>query len=232
MKFSGFIKTSLIDYPDTLASVVYLPKCNFSCSFCHNSDLLDDHLPDIEQETIFNHLEKRKNIIDGIVITGGEPTLHDGLISFLEKVKTKGVKIKLDTNGYRPVVLKKILEHNLVDYVAMDIKNTQEKYMKTVSRENMEFDNILESIKLIKNAGIDYEFRTTLMKEYHSKLDVDELGKLVDGSKKFVFQQYEYSEKQIKDMKYTFFSVEEMLEMKDKLNDSYKVDKIEVRGRF
>lgn len=232
MKFSGFIKTSLIDYPDTLASVVYLPKCNFSCSFCHNSDLLDDHIPDIEQETVFKHLEKRKNIIDGIVVTGGEPTLHGGLIPFLEKVKTKGVKVKLDTNGYKPLVLKKILENDLVDFVAMDIKNTQEKYLDTVSLKNMEFNKILESIELIKNAGIDYEFRTTLMKEYHSKLDISELGKLIDGSKKFVFQQYEYSEKQIKDKKYTFFSVEEMAAMKDKLKDTYKIDKIEVRGRF
>lgn len=232
MKFSGFIKTSLIDYPDTLASVVYLPKCNFNCNFCHNSDIVEHQNPDIEQEEIFKHLQKRKNIIDGLVITGGEPTLHDGLLPFLREVKNYGVKIKLDTNGYRPDVLKTIFQEKLVDYVAMDVKNSQEKYLNTIALDKMDFSNIPESINMIKNSGVDYEFRTTLMKEFHSHRDINDLCELINGAKLYVLQQYQYSEKQIKDEKYTFFAVDEMKEIRDKMKAVHDIGEIAIRGRF
>lgn len=232
MNFSGFLKTTLIDYPDTLASVVYLPKCNFRCGYCHNSDLVFYHSTEYDEELIINHLKKRKGIIDGIVITGGEPTLHNDLFKFMKKVKDLGVKVKLDTNGYKPDVIKKIIENNLVDYIAMDIKNTYKNYANTVSINNFRYDNIKESINIIINSGIEYEFRTTLIKEFHSTFDVLEMGNLINGAKKYVLQQYEYSDKQIIDKKYSFFTVEEMEVLKNELKLAYNIGKILIRGRF
>ncbi len=232
MKFSGFVKTSLIDFPDTLASVIYLPRCNFNCSYCHNKDLIDEHISHINQEEIFSHLEKRKKIIDGIVVTGGESTIHDGLIPFLRKLRTFDVKVKLDTNGYRPNIIKKIINEELVDYIAMDIKNSKKAYLDTISLDKMNFDNIIESIEVIKTSGVDYEFRTTLMKEFHSKEDIKGIASLISSSEKFVLQQYEYSDKQIRNQKYTHFPVEEMHNIKNEILDEYNIGKIEVRGRF
>ncbi len=232
MKFSGFVKTSLIDYPDTLASVVYLPMCNFNCSYCHNKDLVEGALGHIDQSEIFRHLDKRKNIVDGIVITGGETTIHDGLMPFLRKLRAFDIKVKLDTNGYRPDILKKILKEELIDYIAMDIKNSKKAYLDTISLDKMNFDNIIESIEVIKASGIQYEFRTTLMKEFHTADDITSIGALLHLSKKFVLQQYEYSKKQVKDISYTFFPVEEMNEIKNKLQETYSIEEIEVRGRF
>lgn len=232
MKFSGFIKTSLIDYPDTLASVVYLSNCNFNCGFCHNSDLVKGLPSDIDEEVIFNHLEKRKNIIDGLVVTGGEPTLHKELITFLRKARKKNIKIKLDTNGYKPEILEQIFNENLVDYVAMDIKNSQKKYLETISINKMNYDNILKSVKNIKSADIDYEFRTTLMKEFHSESDIEAIGMLINGAKKFVFQQYQYSEKQIKEYDYKYFTIAEMEIFKKNLEMKFEIKKIEIRGKF
>lgn len=232
MKFSGFVKTTLIDYPDTLASVVYLPKCNFRCGYCHNSDLVFYHSTEYDEELIINHLKKRKGIIDGIVITGGEPSLHNDLFKFMEKVKDLGVKVKLDTNGYKPDVIKEIIDNNLVDYIAMDIKNTYRNYEKTISINNFSYENIKESINIIINSGIEYEFRTTLIKEFHSTFDVLEMGNLINGAKKYVLQQYEYSDKQIIDKKYSFFTVEEMEVLKNELKLAYNIGEILIRGRF
>ena len=148
------------------------------------------------------------------------------------KVKNLGIKVKLDTNGYKPEVLKKIIDGKLVDYIAMDIKNTLKNYEKTISIKNFKYENIKESINIIMNSGINYEFRTTLIKEFHLKSDIIEIGNLINGSKKYVLQQYEYSDKQIIDKKYSFFTVEEMEVLKNELKLAYNINEILIRGRF
>lgn len=231
MKVVGFLKTSMIDYPNTLASVVYTPKCNFNCEFCHNKDLVYEEMIPVEHTTIFKHLDKRQGIIDGVVITGGEPTLQKNIVPFIKALKAKGLKVKLDTNGHKPEILKALLDNQLLDYVAMDIKNSWAKYDMT-AQSNVSAHKIRESIDLLKNSVIDYEFRTTLIKEFHTIEDIQSIGKIVHKSKRFVFQQYDYSDKQIKNQKFNFFTMEEMTRFKEEIAVQYSIDEIIVRGRY
>lgn len=232
MKIAGYLKTSLIDYPNTVASVVYTSSCNFSCEFCHNKDLVEGIEETFSHQTVFDHLEKRKNIIDGVVITGGEPTLQKNLVSFIQDIKSKGFKVKLDTNGYKPEVLATLLDNDLVDYVAMDIKNTTDKYAQTISQSTLEFDSIQRSIKLLKDSSIDYEFRTTWIKEFHHEQDVKGIGELIKNAKRYVFQQYQYSDKQLKDCQYNYFTLDEMNRLKDEISNRYNIEEVVVRGRY
>lgn len=232
MKIAGYLKTSLIDYPGTVASVVYTSACNFSCEFCHNKDLIEDTQTAVDHEMVFNHLDKRVNILDGVVVTGGEPTLQKNLIPFIKTIKAKGFKVKLDTNGYKPEILKELLSHNLVDYVAMDIKNTSDKYAVTISKDIMSIEAIKKSVQLLQESGIDYEFRTTWIKEFHHENDVHGIGEMIMGSKRYVLQQYQYSDKQIKDQHYNYFTLEEMGRLKDEIAVHYDIEEVIVRGRY
>lgn len=209
MKIAGFIKTSMIDYPDTLSSVIFTKACNFNCGFCHNGDLLDHDLSLINPEVILDHLDKRKGIIDGLVITGGEPTLQLNLLPFIRKVKAKGLKVKLDTNGYQPEVINKLLDDGLIDYIAMDIKSDLSNYHH-ITGISLDINQIKKSIKLIKNSEIDYEFRTTVMKKYHSCDSFEEIGRLLGDVKRFTLQQYTYADKQVEDEDYGFYTINEM----------------------
>jgi pyruvate formate lyase activating enzyme len=192
MNIQGFQKLTLLDYPGLMACTVFTGGCNFRCPFCHNASLVtepDENEPFTEQE-ILDYLEKRKNTLEAVCITGGEPLLEKELPLFLEKIKATGKLIKLDTNGYLSKRLKDILNAGLVDYVAMDIKNSPEKYPLTAGLEGMSMDPIYESIDAIMNAGIDYEFRTTVVKELHSEEDFEKISEMIKGCKKYYIQSF------------------------------------------
>lgn len=193
MKIAGFQKLTLLDYPNHVACIIFTKGCNFRCPFCQNSNIINDNFDElINEKDIFDYLEKRKKILDGVVITGGEPTINKDLKDFIIKIKTLGLKIKLDTNGYNPIMLKNLIDEKLVDYVAMDIKQTMEKY-KLVSGVNINKDNILESIKILEESDIDHEFRTTVIKEYHTLEDIINICSLFSEDTKYYLQNFRNS---------------------------------------
>lgn len=173
MIVDGFNKLTLLDYPGLTACIIFTRGCNFNCSFCQNSTLIKINPNEglINNEEILSYLKKRKNILDGIVISGGEPTIQKDLISFIKEIKSIGLKVKLDTNGYMPDVLKTLLDNNLIDYVAMDIKNSFDKYNQIIKKK-IDIERIIESIKILKQSNIEYEFRTTIVKEFHTLEDL------------------------------------------------------------
>lgn len=190
MKIVGMQKLSMVDYPDKASCVIFTKGCNYHCPFCHNSSLLDNSCKDvIPEKEIFEYLDKRKGIIEAIVVSGGEPTLQSDLKDFLRKLRQKDILIKLDTNGGNPKILKEIIEEKLVDYVAMDIKNSLEKYPLTTMISSLDVKNVLESISLLKENKIDYEFRTTIVKELHTIDDIESMTKLI-GSSKYYLQNF------------------------------------------
>lgn len=190
MNFGGFEKITLIDYPGKIACVVYTIGCNFRCPYCHNPELVDETVETIiTEEEILDFLDKRKVMIDGVVITGGEPTMHPELLDFMRKVKEKGFLVKLDSNGTNPAFLRKAIDENLVDYLAMDIKSPLSKYSQTVARP-VDIDAIRESISLLISGGVDYEFRTTLIKALVSPQDIEEIGEEIAGAKKYYLQKF------------------------------------------
>lgn len=200
MEIKGWIKNSFIDYPGTIATTIFTGGCNFRCPFCHNGDLVLRYkeLPSIPATSVINHLSKRKGLIDGICISGGEATLQGyELLSFLRFIKKNNIKIKLDTNGYQSQWIQTLLTEELVDYVAMDIKNTPSKYAQTTGLKICNLSEIQKSIDLIRSKAKDYEFRTTVIKEFHTESDLFEIGTWLKGSKKYCLQQYQKSEKQI-----------------------------------
>ena len=186
----GVQKTSLLDFPDKISAIVFTQGCNFDCGYCHNPDLLSSKKDIYKTDVFFEFLDKRKGKLDGIVITGGEATLQPDLIPFIKEVKARGFAIKLDTNGYRPDVLKEALP--LIDYVAMDIKAPFEKYSE-LTRINIDTNKIKESINLILNSNIDYEFRTTVLKSQLTYDDFEKIGILIKGAKKYYLQKFEAS---------------------------------------
>ena len=196
IKFFGLQKSTLLDYPSKLAATIFTGGCNFCCPFCHNSDLvyLDENIKEIKEADILEYLTKRKNILDGVCISGGEPLLHRGLISFINKVKNLGLLVKLDTNGFLYEELKKIIDLKLVDYVAMDIKNSPNKYGLTCGVKNIDLTNIYKSVDLLKRGIVDYEFRTTIVKEYHDLNDIKEMGLWLNGAKNYYLQSFRNSE--------------------------------------
>jgi len=175
---SGLQKMTLLDYPGKVACTIFTQGCNFRCPFCHNSDLLGSEGPEtIPEETLMAFLRKRVGLLDAVCITGGEPTLQPGLEDLIVKIKALGYLVKLDTNGSRPEVLKALVEKNLLDYVAMDIKNSPEKYGATAGVPNMRLDKIEESIQYLLAGNVAYEFRTTVMDELHEPEDFEAIGK-------------------------------------------------------
>ena len=195
MNICGYQKTTLLDYPGHVAATIFTGGCNFRCPFCHNSDLVVNSTmsPCISQEEIFSFLKKRKNVLSGICITGGEPTLQTNLSKFIKKVRSLGYKIKLDTNGYRPDVISSLLEDNLLDYIAMDIKAGLSNYAKVSGIPNLDTSKIKESISIIENSGIDYEFRTTVVKELHNRQDFLEISEMLSSSSSYFIQSFKDS---------------------------------------
>jgi len=189
MKIGGIQKTSLLDYPDVISAIVWTIGCNFRCPFCYNKDIVLGNVHLIPEKEIISFLKKRKGLIEGLVITGGEPFLQKDLSDFCEKVKKLSYLIKVDTNGMYPKELKKLLEKNLIDYIAMDIKAPKKKYEK-LTNIKLNIKKIEESIKILQNSKIDYEFRTTFVPGLLTKNDIIEIGKWLKNSKKFYLQQF------------------------------------------
>ena len=194
---AGLQKMTLLDYPGKVACTVFLQGCNFRCPFCHNSDLLGKEGPEpISEETLLTFLKKRVGLLDGVCITGGEPTLQPGLKDLIGKIKELGFLVKLDTNGTRPDVMKELVQAGLVDYVAMDVKNSPENYGKTAGVPNMTLDRVEESIRFLLSGAVDYEFRTTVADELHDAEDFAAIGKWLQRldpdhkAKNFFLQPY------------------------------------------
>lgn len=191
IKIKGLQKTSLIDYPDKICCVVFLPRCNFRCPFCYNIDLISNYekLPDIKEEEFFEFLKSKKQWLDGVCVTGGEPTLHKELPDFLAKIKKLGFLVKLDTNGTNPGMVKDLIEKKLVDFIAMDIKAPLERYQEVV-KVDVDKEKIKESVELIKNSDIDYEFRTTVVPDLYDEKDALAIAHWLKGAKKYCIQQF------------------------------------------
>ncbi len=191
MKLGGLQKLTLVDYPGKVAATVFTLGCNFRCQFCHNSGLFiwtKEDTQTITEKELFNFLEARQGLLDGVCITGGEPTLQPDLSRFIGKIREKGFAIKLDTNGSNPEVLESLIKEGLVDYVAMDIKAAPEKYGE-VTNTQINIEKIKRSVDLVKKLP-DYEFRTTVANRLQSKEDLLRIIQWLSGSKKYFFQQY------------------------------------------
>lgn len=174
---AGLQKMTLLDYPGKVACTVFLQGCNFRCPFCHNSGLLGaPEQPPIPKEELLSFLKKRQGLLDGVCVTGGEPTLHPELPTLLREIKSLGYAVKLDTNGYRPEVLKQLAEEGLLDYVAMDIKNCPARYGETAGVPHLDLSKIEESMEFLISGDLDYEFRTTVVQELHSSQDILAMG--------------------------------------------------------
>lgn len=194
MNIFGYQKTTLLDYPGYVACTIFTGGCNFRCPFCHNAELITNSSSNlIPEEEIFAFLKKRKNILSGICITGGEPTLQTGLVPFIEQVRTFGYKIKLDTNGYRPEIISDLISKNLLDYIAMDIKAGFSNYAKVCGIQNFSIDTIKQSISIIESSGVDYEFRTTVVKELHTEQDFFEIAEMISPKSPYYLQSFKDS---------------------------------------
>ncbi|MBO4290239.1 MAG: anaerobic ribonucleoside-triphosphate reductase activating protein [Lachnospiraceae bacterium] len=189
MKIHGLQKMTLLDFPGRVACTVFLGGCDFRCPFCHNFELADGTAqPVMDDEELLAFLKKRRGLLDGVAFTGGEPLLYRELPELLRKIRELGFAVKLDTNGAHPALLRQILEEGLADYVAMDIKNSPAKYAVTCGVERLDMDAIRESISLLMNGVTDYEFRTTVVAEFHEAADFEEMGKLIAGAKRYFLQ--------------------------------------------
>ena len=190
MKICGLQKLTLLDYPSKVACTVFLYGCNFRCPFCHNASLVTDALcGEISMENFFSFLDKRKGVLDGVCVTGGEPLINAEINEFLAEIKNRGFLVKLDTNGSFPSKLKDAVNKGLVDYVAMDIKNCPEKYdLSTGVKTDLEAIN--ESIEFLKSDKIDYEFRTTVYKDAFDEYSMRKIGEWIKGAKKYFLQNF------------------------------------------
>lgn len=191
MNICGLQKTTLLDFPGHVAATIFTGGCNFRCPFCHNRDLLgNDAPPAFTAEEILRFLTRRAKILEGVAITGGEPTLQPDLREFLLHVRDLGLKIKLDTNGYRPEVLKSLCMDGLIDYVAMDIKTCKERYAAVSGAPSLHIEKIEESVEFLKSGAVPYEFRTTVVKELHSARDFERIGPWLAGSSRYFLQNF------------------------------------------
>lgn len=196
MLIAGLQKTTLIDYPDKLACIIFLAGCNFRCPWCYSSELVLPlkiaKQPRISEQEVFNFLKSRQGLLNGVVICGGEPTMNKDLPLFIEKIKQLGFSVKLDTNGSNPKMLKDLVEAKLIDYVAMDIKISPENLVyKNIMIEGITMDNIKESVEYLKTGKVDFEFRTTTVNTVHKKEDFVEIAKWIGGSNvKYYLQNF------------------------------------------
>lgn len=217
MKICGLQKTTLLDFPGHVAATVFLDRCNFRCPFCHNSGLLDGEAEALfSQEEVLDFLKKRKGILEGVCITGGEPTLAADLESFIREIRGLGYLVKLDTNGYRPEVLKNLVLSGLLDYVAMDIKAGRDNYSKAAGKEGLKIENIEESVSFLMSGRVPYEFRTTAVKGIHDLGDFSDIGRWLAGSSPYYLQNFEDSG-QVLCPGFRSFSREELEEFLDVL---------------
>ena len=231
IKFGGIQKLTLLDYPGQVACTLFTVGCNMKCPFCHNKDLVfvPENLNYLNPDDVLDFLNKRQGIIDAVCITGGEPLLQEGLLDFLRQVKELNYKVKVDTNGLFPERLKEFIDSGLVDYIAMDIKNTFEKYALTIGLNESEqlIKTIKKSIKYLLDSDIDYEFRTTIVKEYHTKEDLIEIAKYIKDAKNYYLQQFVDSGKCIKEG-LNSYNTEEMQELYESVKEI--IPDVQLRG--
>lgn len=195
MKFCGIEHLSLVDYDSKLTCTLFTNACNFQCRFCHNQNLVySNNLQEIPFEDILDYLKTRKNYLEAVCISGGEPTLHSDLPNYIQKIKNLGYLIKLDTNGTNPKMLKHLIDNKLVDYIAMDIKTDLKNYPEITNVKHINLMNIQESINIIQNSNIDYEFRTTLVKEFHNVDTMINISNWIKNPQKYFLQKFKPSE--------------------------------------
>jgi len=229
MKIGGLQKLSLIDFPGLLSCIVFTQGCNFRCSYCHNPELVlpEKFSPEIDIDSFFQFLEMRKKYLEGVSITGGEPTIHSDLPLFIEKIKNMDFKVKLDTNGWNPEILKKLFEKELLDYISMDVKGPFDKYSE-IAGVKVDIEKIKESIELIKEAKIPYEFKTTVVKSQISFNDFKKIGEVIKGARHYFLQKF-IPTKCVNPsfLKETTYSDEEFEDIKKFMNSF--VEKCEIR---
>lgn len=192
MRICGLQKLSMVDYPDKLAATVFTGGCDLRCPFCHNAPLVTRvaETPELSREAVLAFLKSRRGLLDGVVLSGGEPLLHADAADFLEEVRSLGFSVKLDTNGCHPDALANILERGLVDYVAMDIKNCREKYALTTGVPGFDLTPVEESVRLLRTGSTAFEFRTTVVREFHTAHDIRAIGEWLEGSPRYVLQKF------------------------------------------
>ncbi len=191
MIISGLQKLTLLDFPEKTAATVFVGGCNLRCPFCHNSGIVfSPKESEIDEEELFFYLEKRVGILDGVCVTGGEPLSSPDTPRLIEKIKALGYDVKLDTNGTYPERLSSLIERGLLDYIAMDIKNSPDRYGETVGLDNFDITPILRSVEIIKNSSVPHEFRTTLVEGLHSEREICEIGKWLGDGEKYFLQKF------------------------------------------
>ncbi len=212
MKICGLQKTTLLDFPGKVAATLFTGGCNFRCPFCHNSSLLTGDAEELySSEEILQFLEKRKKILQGVCITGGEPTLQPDLEDFIRDIRVLGLSIKLDTNGYRPDILLSLCRKGLLDYVAMDIKSGRDRYETATGIRNLDMEKIDESIRFLLEGNLPYEFRTTAVRGIHKAEDFRQIGPWIKGCRRYFLQAFTDSGDILVPGTYGAFSAEEML---------------------
>ena len=192
MRISGLMKLTLLDFPGHTACTVFTGGCNYRCPFCHNAELVlrPEEQPEIPEAEFFALLEKRRGLLDGVAVTGGEPTLQPDLPEFLQRIRDLGYAVKLDTNGTRPDLLKRLVQEDLVQYVAMDIKNSPARYAETAGAADPQLDRIRESAAFLMAGTVPYEFRTTVVQELHRPEDLREIGRWLRGAERYFLQDF------------------------------------------
>ncbi|MBT5022211.1 anaerobic ribonucleoside-triphosphate reductase activating protein [Candidatus Woesearchaeota archaeon] len=237
MIIKGIQKTSLVDYPGKIVATIFLGGCNFQCHYCHNPELVDPAIvnesENISEDEILELLKEKMKYIDGVCITGGEPTIHEDLPNFIKRIKNvcTGFVVKLDTNGTNPKMLLELIEKKLIDYVAMDIKAPLNKY-EQITNCTLRKDNIIESVEILKQNknNICYEFRTTVMREFIKNKDLIEIGEWLKGSKRYAIQQFSFDQKMLNSnyQESIPYDPEELNKMADLIKDCF--DEVIVRG--
>lgn len=229
MNIQGFQKTTLLDYPGHVAATVFFGGCNFRCPFCHNGNLVlnPGENPALEPRGILDFLQKRRGILEGVCVTGGEPTLQPELPQFLREIKDLGFRVKLDTNGYRPDVLDILLRQGLLDYVAMDIKGAPVSYPSICGLPALDMDRIRTSVRILKEGSVSYEFRTTVVRQLHDISTFEAIGPWICGAKRYFLQGYRDSD-QVISPGFTAYTLEELNVFRTLL--APWVDHVEIRG--
>ena len=232
MKLGGLQKLTLLDFPEHVACTVFTLGCNFRCPYCHNSSLV---LPGkvheegtVEEEEFFKFLEKRKGLLDGVAITGGEPLIHADIKDFIRKIRAMGYLVKLDTNGSFPDRLKEILDEGLADYVAMDVKNYLEGYDRVCGLIEPPVDKLQRSIRIIRESGTPYEFRTTVIDELHDEESFEKIGELIEGADRYFLQRFEDSGELIEENRFHATSEEKLMKLLEIVRK--KVPNAQIRG--
>lgn len=230
MQIHGLNKLTLLDFPGHTAATIFTGYCQFRCPFCQNGALVmnPDGEPIIEKEEVLAFLKKRQGILEGVCITGGEPTLHPDLEEFIREIRELDYKVKLDTNGYRPEVLRHLISEGIIDYVAMDIKSSKGLYEKASGKPGLDVSKIEESIDFLMGGNIPYEFRTTVVEELHSEKDMEEIGQWLAGCQGYYLQMYQESDGVLEPEKCSAPSKEKLEKYVEILKKT--IERVEIRG--